>query len=306
MQRSLPWWLRVFLLVGAVEAIAIGASNWLAPEGSLARSLLPLAGGTATYSTANDSSWSSDPSYAVSTVPGPGASEAARPLNGAVIGAFYLAGAVGLIASARTRRAADARIFVCGFGFIAGALLLVTFAYWGDCTADHIPYGWLVSYIVDPLVAAVAVVALGLARAAMPGQHRATPLFLGQAAILGATGLGLLMAPGTAGDLWPWPLTAVLARVYACFLLGFALGALLAARETRPAALRPFALASAALPLLVLVASIRHLDRFKQGAHEWVWFSVVGALAVALTAAVPILFRAAEDAAPGPAMVIPG
>jgi hypothetical protein len=306
MLGSIPWWLRVYLLIGAVEAVAIGASNWLAPEGSLARSLLPVAGGTASYAAASDSSWSFDPSYAVSAVPAPSASEAARPLNGAVIGAFYLAGAVGLVASARTRRAADARIFVCGFGFIAGSLLLVTVAYWGDFTADHVPYGWLVSYVVDPLVAAVAVVALGLARPARPGRHRLRPLFLGQAALLGATGLGLLAVPGTVGDLWPWPLTAVLARIYACFLLGFALGALLAARETRPAALRPFALASAALPLLVLVASVRHLDRFTHGVREGVWFGVAGLLTVALTAALPVLFRAPggtrDDVAPGAAI----
>jgi hypothetical protein len=167
----------------------------------------------------------------------------------------------------------------------------------------------LVSYIVDPLVAIIAVVGLGLARPAMPGRHRATPLFLCEAALLGATGLGLLAAPGTAGDLWPWPLTAVLARVYASFLLGFALGALLAARETRPAALRPFALASAALPLLVLVASVRHLDRFKHGVHEWLWFGIVGLLAVALAAALPLLFRAPAgsigDAAAGAVVVAP-
>ncbi|HEY7035614.1 MAG TPA: hypothetical protein VH482_30010 [Thermomicrobiales bacterium] len=309
MQRSLPWWLLAFLLIGAVEAIAIGASNFLAPEGSLARSLLPVAGGAASYAAASDSSWSVDPSYAVPALSVPAASEAARPLNGAVIGALYLAGAVGLLTSARTRRVADARIFVCGFGFIAGALLLVTFAYWGDFTADHVPYGWLVSYAVDPLVAAVAVVALGLARPAMPGRHRATPLFLAEAALLGAIGLGLLAAPGTAGDLWPWPLTGVLARVYSCFLLGFALGALLAARETRPAALRPFALASAALPILVLIASVRHLDRFRHGVREWVWFGIVGLLAVVLTAALPALFRApvaaGEDVAQGAAVPAP-
>ena len=53
----------------------------------------------------------------------PRAIEMLSALNGRVIGGFYLAGAVGLIGSYLTRRAIDARIFVFGFGFIAGSLL---------------------------------------------------------------------------------------------------------------------------------------------------------------------------------------
>jgi hypothetical protein len=300
-RRAFPWWLQVFLLVGAVEAIAIGASSWLAPEGSLSRRLLPLAGGSASYSPA--SGWASDPTYAGSSIPASDALDPARvrPLNGRVIGAFYLAGAVGIVASYLTRRAIDARIFVFGFGFIAGSLLIMTFAYWGDFTANSVPYGWLVSYIADPLVAVVAIVSLGLMRPAVPGTHRLTTLFLVQAALLGATGLVLLLAPGMAADLWPWTLTDVLARVYACFFLGFALGGLLAAGETRVAAIRPFAVASAALALFVLIGSAQHLDRFKHGIREWLWLGTFGLLGVLFVAALPSLFRG-ESTAPEAAM----
>ena len=67
--------------------------------------------------------------------------------------------------------------------------------------------------------------------------------------MFGVLGIVLAATPGTAVRMWPWALTAVLARTYAAIFLAFALGAALAADESRPAAVRPFALSS-----LVLVA----------------------------------------------------
>ncbi len=265
MQRSFPWWLQAFLLVGAVEAIAIGASGWLAPQGPLFHRLLPIA---------------------------------VTPLNGRVIGGFYLAGAVGLIASYLTRRAIDARIFIFGFGFIAGSLLIATIVYWDEFSAKHVPIGWLATYAIDPVLAVIAIVGLGLLRPARSGRHRLSTLYLAVALLLGVSGLVLLLAPGTAIDLWPWRLTTPLARTYACLFIGFGLGAALAAREARPAAIRPIAISAASLPIFVLIGSVQHLDLFKHGVHEWLWFGIVGMLAIALTAAVPLLFRdtASSDA----------
>jgi hypothetical protein len=247
MQPDAPWYLRALLVVGALEALAIGASGFLAPSASLFHRLLPI------------------------TV---------SPLNGRVIGAFYLAGAIGLIGSLLARRPIDSRIFVYGFGFIAGSMLLITLAYWSDFTKDHVPYGWIVSYIVEPVVGAIAIVRLGLTGPSSRGTHRWTPLFAVQGAVLGLTGLLFLLLPQTAVDIWPWKLTVLLARVYAPFFLGFALGAFLACWERRPAAVRPFLVASFALPVLVLIGSLQHRDRFS-GSGEWVWF---GALAVAIVA----------------------
>lgn len=291
MQRVFPWWLRAFLIAGAIEAIAIGASSWLAPQGSLSRRLLPVSGGTLNYSSATYSGF--DPANPASSAPNPSAFALARlqPLNARVIGALYLAGAVGLIASYLARQALDARIFIFGFGFIASSLLLITLAYWTDFTADHIPYGWLISYIVDPLVAAIAILALGLMRPTLPGPHRLTPLLLFEGAVLGLCGLLLLLAPRTAAKLWPWTINDLLARIYACFLLGFALGALLAAWEKRVLAIRPFAIASAAMPLFVIIASVRYLDLLRHGLREWTWFGTFSLLGLLFVAFLPSLFR---------------
>jgi hypothetical protein len=276
MQRPAPWWLRALLLVGALEAIAIGASGLLDPQGSLFASLLPI------------------------TV---------SPLNGRVIGAFYLAGAAGLLASLPMRRAHDMRLFVIGFGFIAGSLLIVTLAYWDEFTVDHIPYGWLASYVIEPVVAAVAVIVYGLARPAAPGPHRWTPLFVVEGVVFAVIGVVMLIAPGTAVDLWPWALTTLLARVYAPFFLGFALGALLAAWERRAAVVLPLATASLTLMLLLLVASLQHRDRFT-GAGEWVWFAglALGALAFGTATFWPPIFPAGEreaEADTSPATGVP-
>jgi hypothetical protein len=83
----------------------------------------------------------------------------------------------------------------------------------------------------------------------------------------------------------------VLARVYACFFLGFALGGLLAAGETRVAALRPFALASVALALFVLIGSLRERDRFTSGVREGGWVGIFGLLGILGVAALLALMR---------------
>jgi hypothetical protein len=260
MRRLSPWWLQAFLLIGAAEATAIGASGWLAPTGSLFPKLLPIA---------------------------------VTPLNGRLIGAFYLAGAVGLVASFLSWDPGDARIFVFGFGFIAGSLLIATLAYWDEFTVDRTPVGWLASYIVDPIVAVIAIAALGLVRPTDPERHRLTAPFLVIAAILGATGFVLLLAPGFAADNWPWKLTEILSRVYSCLFLGFALGAGLAASEAQARAVRPIALALLTLMVLTLVGTARHLDRFKHGMYKVSWFGIVGVLGIVSAGIVIDLYRTA-------------
>jgi hypothetical protein len=76
---------------------------------------------------------------------------------------------------------------------------------------------------------------------------------------------------------WPWALPPVLGQLYACFFLTFALGAVLAARETEPRAIIVFTLSTLALMLLVLVASMLHLDRFKPEPVTRLWFASFGA-----------------------------
>jgi hypothetical protein len=193
------------------------------------------------------------------------------PLNTRFVASFYLAGATGLIASAVARQAVDTRIYVVGFTAVTALLLIATVWYWSTYTSGGVPYPWVTSYVVEPVIGAVTLRALHLRRAAIPARHRLTPVYVAEAVVFGVLGVVLAATPGTAVRIWPWALTAVLARTYAAIFLAFALGALLAAHEARPAAVRPFALSSLVLVGATAVVSLVHHARFDGGISTWVW-----------------------------------
>jgi hypothetical protein len=254
----LPRWLRVFFLLNVLQDFAIGITGLLAPE----HIVIPLKG--------------------------------LSPLNARFIAALYLGGGVVILIVAFVRRAVDARIALYAFFVITALVLVMTFAYWEEFTTDGVPWLWLFTYIVDPILAPLALVTLGLLGPAEPGGHRLTALFIAEAVVFGASGLALLLAPERMVDAWPWALTPLLARVYAAFFLAFAVGAALAAYERRVAAVRPFLIGSLVLVAGTLVASLVHLDAFEHGPGRWLWFAS-HVLAVALfAAAIASLGRGAE------------
>jgi hypothetical protein len=241
--RPTPWWLRAFLLVNVVQDFGLGLSGLLVP----AHILIPLKG--------------------------------LSPLNARFVGSLYLSGGIVILCAALVRRVVDARIALFSLFVITALVLGMTFAYWARFTVAGVPKLWMLTYVVDPVVVPVAVVTLGVVRPAASGRHRLTLLFLTEAVVLGGAGIALVLAPEGVLTAWPWTLTRLLARVYGAFFLAFAVGALLAAYERRPAAVLPFLTGSVALPVLVLGTSLLHLDRFHHGAARWLWF---GALVVGL------------------------
>ncbi len=246
---GVPWWLRAYLLIGAVQGLAIGLTGLFRPAHVVG---FPLQ---------------------------------TTPLNTRFVASFYLAGAAGLIASAVVRRAVDARIYLFGFVAVTTLLLAATIWYWSTYTADGIPYPWLLSYVLEPIAGVAILRALHLARPARPGRHRTTPVFIAQAVVFGLLGVILAAAPSLAVRMWPWALTAVLARTYAAIFLAFALGAALAANESRPEAVRPFALSSLVLVATAAVASLVHHAKFDGGPSTWVWAAGLAAGLAGFTAA---------------------
>jgi hypothetical protein len=234
-RRGVPWWLRAYLLVGAVQGLAIGLTGLFRPGHVIG---FPLA---------------------------------TTPLNTRFVAAFYLAGATGLILSAAARRAIDTRIFLVGFVVVTSLLLAATIWYWSTYTAGGVPYPWTVSYVVEPILGAVILIHLRLAHAVEPGRHPLSPLFIGEAIAFGALGAVLLLSPSTAVRMWPWALTAVLARTYAAIFIAFAVGAALAARERRAAAVRPFAVSCLVLIATTAGVSLVHHAKFDGGPSTWVW-----------------------------------
>jgi hypothetical protein len=230
---SVPWWLRAYLSIGALQGLTIGLTGFFDPDNVIG---FPLQ---------------------------------TTPLNTRFVASFYLAGAMGLVFSAAAREAVETRILVAAFALVTLLLLIATVWYWTDFTTDGVPYAWLVSYIVDPVVGVGALLGLGLWSAAKTGRHRLTPLFLVQCVVFAVVGVVLAAAPGTAADLWPWSLTAILARVYAAIFLAYALGAFLAAYEHRPGPIRPFTVSSLTLLVLFGVASLVHHSKLESGAPTW-------------------------------------
>ena len=240
-RQGVPWWLRAYLLVGAVQGLAIGMTGLIRPAHVVG---FPLQ---------------------------------TTPLNTRFVAAFYLAGAAGLIVSAAARRAVDTRIFLVGFIAVTALLLAATIWYWSTYTDGGIPYPWVTSYVVEPVVGVAILVGLRLWRADSPGRHHMSTVYAAEAAVFAVVGLVLATAPDTAVRIWPWALTAVLARTYAAIFLAFALGAALAAGERRPQAVRAFAVSSLTLVAVTAAVSLAHHAKFDGGLSTWVWVAGLAA-----------------------------
>jgi hypothetical protein len=256
MERPMTWWIRAYLLFAAVQGFGIGLTGLIAP----AEMQIPLR---------------------------------ITPLNSRFVAALYIGGGIGVLLAALSRRRSEARLFVVGFGVATGLIMLVTALHWSDFMADGLPHRpvWIFDYIVDPLLALILVLFAGLLPPAKGVRHALTPLLIVQAVVFGALGLLLLLAPDVGAAYWPWMLPPVLGQVYGCFLLTFSVGAALAARETSARAIRDFLFASLGLTVLVLLASVLHLDRFKPAPVTGVWFAAFGLACVAFAIGVALQSR---------------
>jgi hypothetical protein len=237
------WWIRGYLWFAALQGLGIGLTGLVLP----AEMQIPLR---------------------------------LSPLNARFVAALYIAGAVGVVLAALARRRADARLFVVGFGTVTLLILILTVVHWGDFLADDLPHRpiWVFDYVVDPVVAMILVPVFGLWPPRPGRRHSRTPLLVAEAVAFGLLGGLLVLAPDLAVAVWPWALPPVAGQLYGCFFLTFAIGAVLAARETSDVAIRDFLIASLVLAGLILLVSIVHVDRFKMEPVTIVWF---GAFALA-------------------------
>jgi hypothetical protein len=205
------------------------------------------------------------------------------PLNARFVGALYVAGGVGIVLALFAPRRESKRLMCVGFGLATLLILCLTLLHWSDFMGDDLPHRavWIFVYVLDPILALILVPLAGLWPPRPGARHALTPLLWVEAAIFGALALVLLVAPQAAAAYWPWALPPVAGQLYACFILTFAIGAVLASRETDTRAIRDFLIASLSLCLLVLLASVLHLDRFQPTPISAAWFGLFGLGAVA-------------------------
>jgi hypothetical protein len=256
MDRPMNWWIRGYLLFAALQGFGIGLTGLFVPS----EMQIPLR---------------------------------MTPLNSRFVAALYVAGGIGVILAALTKKRSEARLFVVGFGVATLLILILTLLHWSDFMADPLPHRavWIFVYVVDPLVALVMVPVAGLWPPATGVRHGLTRLLMIQAVLFGLLGLVLLFLPNVAAAYWPWTLPPLLGQLYGCFILTFAVGAALGARETSARAIRDFLIASLGLTVLVLMASALHLDRFKPEPVTVIWFAAFGLGAIAFAVALAIQRR---------------
>jgi hypothetical protein len=186
------------------------------------------------------------------------------PLTAATLGAFYWAAFVLILSAARSRTWARARPAVYPVALIALLLLVITLIHLDRFDLNSL-FGvfWVCAYVLVPLLLAWALVdqlsggtePVQVARR-LPGPLRGVLIFEGVAMV--AVGALLLIAPGTADDVWPWALSPLTSRAIGSFLFGVGLASLIAARDDDPLSFRGAALAYTALGLLQLIALNLH------------------------------------------------
>jgi hypothetical protein len=246
----MPWWIRAYLVFAALQGLGIGLTGLFAP----AEMQIPLR---------------------------------ITPLNARFVAALYIAGGVGVAWAAFARRRGEARLFVIGFALATTLIMGLTALHWSEFLADGLPHRpvWIFDYAVDPVLGLLIIATTGFWRWHGSSRHRLSIFFWIEALAFGTLGLALLVAPDALAAAWPWSLPPLLGQLYACFFVTFGVCALIAARETEARAIRGFALSSLMLVVLVLVASLLHIDRFKAEPVTWLWFAAFGLAACAFGAA---------------------
>jgi hypothetical protein len=218
----------------------------------------------------------------------------APPLTAAFLGAGYAAGWVLVVLSLRERSWARNRVPVVTVLVFTTITAWATFVHLdkfhfegAGALATFAAWLWTAIYVVVP----VSLVAVVLVQERVPGQDppRRLPvpvllraLLAVQSAVMLVVGLALLVSPGSAGDLWPWPLTPLTARVVAAWLLSLGLAAALAAWRGDLDRLRTATVPYGVFGLAVLGAVLRY-----RGTVEWerpaAWLLVALLASVALT-----------------------
>lgn len=237
MNRTMTWWIRAFLVSSALRGLLLGVNGLI----NFREISIPLQ---------------------------------FTPLNAAFVAGLYLAGTIGLILTLFARERADARPFLIGTAVVTTLLLTVTGLHWAEFETTLSPklVGWVGSYVFDPIAITLIVVTHGLGAASQPGRHRLSPLFVAEAALLGMLGWFMLALPAAAAAVWPWRIEPLIAQLYSCFFLAFAVIAMLVAQDRRTVMIRNFTISSLALMGFMLLVSLMYLGRFSGGIATWLWF----------------------------------
>jgi len=211
------------------------------------------------------------------------------PLHARFLGAMYLSGLAFMVGALRAPSWAEARVVPPITAIWTGGLLVVSLLH-----LDAFDLGqpqdavWFAAYLAYPLIALTLVW-----RHRGPDAHQRAPgplLSAGaaryltvQGAVASALGAALFVAPGALADRWPWPITSLLAQLYAAPLLAYGVGSLLLSRQRTWPEVRVGVVGMLVFACGVLAASLMHRDLFSAAdVAAWLWFGAFAVAAVAL------------------------
>jgi hypothetical protein len=158
---------------------------------------------------------------------------------------------------------------------------------------------WFAAYTAYPLVAVVL-----LRRHGVTGgdDHAGPPLprwvrtyLRVQGLVAGSVALALLLAPDAMVDVWPWPITSLLAQLYSAPLLAYGVGSVVVAAQRSGRDIRVGAVTTLVFAAGVLLASALHLELFSaDDPAAWLWFGAFAAATAGLSAVVAWCLSAGE------------
>ncbi len=216
----------------------------------------------------------------------------AEPLSAALLGAFYATSAVLVLLSLRRREWVMARVSIPSVLTFTWGTLLVTLLHadkfhfsQGATSARIAAWGWLVVYVLDPLL----LTAVWILQSRQPGidRPRQRPLstayrglLVGLGVVSAFIGVSLFVWPTWAADWWPWAITPLTGRAMAAWILSLAVLFVTMRYEDDADRTRPASGAAIILSALFAVALLRYRDHVSPDSALWLCLLAAAALAL--------------------------
>ena len=201
--------------------------------------------------------------------------------NALLLGTAYTSSMMATIMTVRARRWAPARVVMPMILLFTTVVLVVSLVYLERFDlGNYSTWIWFLLYVAIPANAAYY---LWTTRHLAPHYPHSpeTPwrsILLIPTILLGAYGLGLLMAPETLSAFWPWPIDGLHGRMYSVLFLTPAFGAVLLWRAAASVELLTTGLVLAvggAIPIFGLWIVDRDLDKVDWSASgTWLWLGI--------------------------------
>jgi hypothetical protein len=209
------------------------------------------------------------------------------PLHARFLGAMYLSGLTLMLASMVSSEWSLIKVVPTMTAIWTGGLLIISLLHLDvfDFSRKQTRV-WFAAYIVYPLIAIYLAYkhrAVGSAGGGEPPHLWARRYLAGQGVALSGLAAALMLFPRGMATIWPWPITPLLAQVYAAPFLAYGIGSLLLSRAATWREVRVGAVGLLVFASGVLVASAIHHRLFSRSeASGLIWFTLLTAATLAL------------------------